>query len=92
MMNTQVLIHLPEELAARFRQAIPARSRSDFLRSLLEKNLPDTQELMYQAALQAQQFDDAHPEEQDTLALASMDGLDPHETFDLSKLQALCQK
>ena len=87
----QVLIHLPPELALRFRRSVPARSRSGYVRGLLEKNLPDTDDLMYQAALEAQAFDDAQPEaERLVFAAAEMDGLDPDEAFDLDKLSKLC--
>jgi hypothetical protein len=90
-MNTQVLIHLPTDLALRFRQAVPARNRSSFVRSLLEKYLPDTDEALYQAAKQVQAFDDANPEDNAFFAVAMMDGLDSNETFDMAKLNALCR-
>ncbi|MFN7667941.1 MAG: hypothetical protein ACK5OT_05365, partial [Burkholderiales bacterium] len=62
-MTTQVLIHLPPELARRFRDAIPARQRSDFVRKLLEQNLPNVDEQMYELAMKAEAFDGANPEE-----------------------------
>jgi hypothetical protein len=91
-MTTQVLIHLPTELANRFRQSVPARNRSSFVRALLEKYLPDTDDVMYQAAVQAQSFDDANPDDMQAFALAAPDGLDPAESFDIAKLNALCQR
>jgi hypothetical protein len=91
-MTTQVLIHLPTELALRFRQSVPARNRSSFVRKLLEQYLPDTDDALYQAAVQAQAFDDANPEENAPFAIAMADGLDPNETFDTAKLNALCQQ
>lgn len=91
-MTTQVLIHLPTELALRFRQAVPARNRSSFVRKLLEQYLPDTDDALYQSAVQAQAFDDANPEENAVFSVAMADGLDPSETFDNAKLNALCQR
>lgn len=91
-MTTQVLIRLPTEVARRFRNAIPARQRSEFVRKLLEENLPNVDEKMYELALQAEAFDRANPEEASELDATLMDGLDPNETFDNAKLLALCQK
>ena len=91
-MTTQVLIHLPTEIARRFRNAIPARQRSAFVSKLLEQNLPNADEHMYELALQAEAFDRANPEESNELESTLMDGLDPNETFDIAKLSALCQK
>lgn len=91
-MTTQVLIRLPTEVARRFRNAIPARQRSEFVRKLLEENLPNVDEHMYELALQAEAFDRSNPEEVSELDATLMDGLDPNETFDDAKLLALCQK
>ena len=91
-MTTQVLIRLPTEVARRFRNAIPARQRSEFVRKLLEENLPNVDEHMYEFALQAEAFDRANPQEVSELDATLMDGLDPNETFDNAKLLALCQK
>lgn len=91
-MTTQVLIRLPTEVARRFRNAIPARQRSEFVRKLLEENLPNVDEQMYELALQAEAFDRVNPEEVSEFDATLMDGLDPHETFDNAKLLALCQK
>ena len=91
-MTTQILIRLPTEVARRFRDAIPARQRSEFVRKLLEQNLPNMDEHMHELALQAQAFDSANPEETNELESTLMDGLDANETFDAAKLSALCQK
>ena len=91
-MTTQVLIRLPTEVARRFQNAIPARQRSEFVRKLLEENLPNVDEHMYELALQAEAFDRANPQEVSELDATLMDGLDPNETFDNAKLLALCQK
>jgi hypothetical protein len=91
-MSTQLLIHLPTEVARRFREAIPARQRSGFICKLLEENLPTTDQQMYELGLKADAFDRAHPEELTDLDATLMDGLDPNESFDAAKLAALCQK
>ena len=91
-MTSQVLIHLPTDIARRFRNAIPARQRSRFIHRLLEKNLPDEDEKMRKLALKAEAFDRTHPGELNDLEATMMDGLDPNESFDTAKLVALCQK
>jgi hypothetical protein len=40
MSTEQLLLRLPEDLAKRFRQTVPARERSAFVRRLLEQALP----------------------------------------------------
>ncbi len=39
-MARQVLLHLPDDLARRFRRSVPARQRSAFVQRLLEHALP----------------------------------------------------
>ncbi len=46
---------------------------------------------LYQAALQTEAFDQQHSEEIEDFICTYMDGLDPDESFDNYKLQALCQ-
>ena len=91
-MTTQVLIRLPTEVARRFREAVPARQRSGFICKLLEQNLPDVDDHMYELALKAEAFDRANPEESSELESTLLDGLDSNETFDADKLIVLCQK
>lgn len=62
----------------------------DWLRHYFGLQL-DTDDALYQAAMQAQAFDDANPEENAPFAIAMTDGLDLNETFDVAKLNALCQ-
>ena len=88
----QLLVHLPDELVERFRKSIPARQRSDFVRQILERALPKPEDELYRLALQAQAYDDKHLDEFNDFDNASFDGLDPNETFDMSNLEALCQK
>lgn len=91
-MTTQIFIRIPTKLARRFRDAVPARQRSAFVRNLLEKNLPNTDEYMYELALKAEVFDRTNAEESNELESTLMDGVDKSETFDTDKLFALCQK
>ena len=92
VMTMQIFIRIPTELARRFRNAVPARQRSAFVRNLLEQNLPKTDEYMYELALKAEAFDRANAEESNELESTLMDGVDKSETFDTAKLFALCQK
>ena len=48
----QMLLHLPEDLARRFRNAVPARQRSGFVQKLLEQALPEeSDDPLYRTAL-----------------------------------------
>jgi len=51
----QVLVHIPDALAARFKQSVPARQRSEFVAKLLEKALPVEEDPLYLAALDVEQ-------------------------------------
>jgi len=54
MPTEQLLLRLPEELARRFRRAVPNRERSLFVAQLLEQALPpegSDDDPLYQAAL-----------------------------------------
>ena len=58
MPTQQLLLRLPDDLAARFRRAVPARARSAFVQHLLEQALPahqDDQDPLYLAALAVEQ-------------------------------------
>ena len=88
----QLLIHLPDDLVARFRQSIPKRQRSHFMQELLERSLADSDDTLFRLAQQAQAYDDENPDEFGDFKDALLDGLDPDEAFDLAKLDALCQK
>lgn len=88
----QLLVHLPDDLVARFRKSIPSRQRSDFIRELLERSLPNHDDELYRLALQAQAHDDKNSDEFSDFSHTTLDGLDANETFDHAKLNALCQK
>ncbi len=47
----QILVHLPDELAGRFRAAVPPRKRSAFIAELLQTALPQDSDPLYQLAL-----------------------------------------
>lgn len=51
----QLLVHLPDALAKRFKQAVPARQRSAFVAGLLERALPEEDDPLYRIALEAEQ-------------------------------------
>lgn len=69
----QLLIHLPDELAQRFRQAVPSRQRSQFVQDLLEAALPGPDDdPIYQAAL-AVERDEAFNEEMAAFEEATVD-------------------
>ncbi len=91
-MISEIRIRLPTDVARRFRNAIPARQRSEFVRKLLEENLPNVEEQMYELAVKAEAFDRANPEEVSEFDATLMNGLDLNESFDKAKLLALCQK
>lgn len=60
MSTQQVLVRLPEELARRFRRQVPARSRSAFVRRLLEDALEPgagDEDPLYRAALEVERDD-----------------------------------
>jgi hypothetical protein len=55
MSNSQLLIHLPDELVRRFKRNVSVRQRSKFIQRLLEEALPPEDggddDPLYQAAL-----------------------------------------
>jgi hypothetical protein len=59
MSTTQLLIHLPDELARRFKRNVSVRQRSKYVQRLLEDALPPEDggddDPLYQAALAVEQ-------------------------------------
>ena len=51
----QMLFHIPNELAERFRQTVPPRQRSAFVARLMEQALPEEDDPLYQTALAVEQ-------------------------------------
>lgn len=51
----QILAHIPDDLAARFKAAVPARQRSAFIADLLRKALPEEEDALYQLAMAVEQ-------------------------------------
>jgi len=51
----QLLFHIPEALAERFKQTVPVRQRSDFVAKLLERALPVEEDPLYLTALHVEQ-------------------------------------
>jgi hypothetical protein len=50
----QLLLHIPDTLAERFKQAVPSRQRSAFVAGLLEQALPVEDDPLYLAALEVE--------------------------------------
>ena len=50
----QMLFHIPDPLAARFRQAVPPRQRSAFVTKLMEQALPEEDDPLYLLALEVE--------------------------------------
>lgn len=72
---TSLLLSLPEDLAQRFRNSVPARSRSRFVAELLEREINRRENALYKAAL-AVEADDALGDEMSEWDVTSSDGLD----------------
>ena len=73
----QLLVYLPDDLAKRFKQAVPARQRSQFVQRLIQDALPDeTDDPIYRAALAVEQ-DEAFNDEMAEIERATVgDGLE----------------
>lgn len=50
----QLLFHLPDDLATRFKASVPARQRSEFVARLLEAALPVEEDPLYRLALEVE--------------------------------------
>jgi len=50
----QVLLHLPDDLALRFKSAVPAKKRSAFVADLLAKALPEDEDPLYMIGLEVE--------------------------------------
>ncbi|ROH89559.1 hypothetical protein ED208_10545 [Stagnimonas aquatica] len=72
---TQLLMSLPDALAARLKSAVPARQRSKFIAELLERELDKQESALYQSALAVEQ-DSRLREEMADWDITSPDGLD----------------
>ena len=79
MTAQQLLVRLPEDLVRRLRRRVPARSRSAFIQSLLERALPaddDASDPLFLAALDVER-DAALTAEMAEWDATIADGLDP---------------
>lgn len=47
----QVLLHLPDDLANRFKASVPKKARSAFVADLLAKALPEQDDALFQLAM-----------------------------------------
>lgn len=75
----KLLISLPEDLACRFRAAVPTKQRSQVIISLLEKELQRKERLLYETA-KAVEKDDALNQDMAAWDTTISDGLD-HEAW-----------
>jgi len=78
MATEQLLLRLPEELARRFRRAVPNRERSRFVQRLLEQALPpwdSDEEPLYLAALDVERHAQLNAEMDEWEAATLEDGL-----------------
>ncbi len=64
MAATKLLISLPQDLALRFRSAIPHKQRSKVIQSLIEAEVKRREDLLYQAALAVEKDEALHEEMQ----------------------------
>jgi hypothetical protein len=85
MRTEQLLLRLPEDLVRRFRQAVPERQRSAFVRGLLERALgaenDDDSDPLYLAAVALEQDSRLTAEMTDWETVTVGDGLEedpPH--------------
>jgi hypothetical protein len=79
MPTEQLLLRLPEDLARRFRRAVPNRERSLFVRQLLERALPpedSDDDPLYRAALEVERDTKLNAEMAEWETATLEDGLD----------------
>ena len=50
----QVLVHLPDDLANRFKATVPKRLRSAFIANLLGKAIPEQEDALFKLALEVE--------------------------------------
>lgn len=50
----QILVHLPDDLAGKFKAFVPKRQRSSFIAELLTKAIPDQDEALFRLALEVE--------------------------------------
>ena len=50
----QVLVHLPDDLADRFKSTIPKRLRSAFIADLLDKAIPAHEDALFKLAMEVE--------------------------------------
>ena len=50
----QVLVHLPDDLADRFKSTVPKRQRSAFIADLLSKAIPEQEDALLKLAMEVE--------------------------------------
>ena len=71
----QLLFHIPDDLAARFKAHVPARQRSEFIARLLETALPVEDDPLYRIALEVEQDTTLNAEMREWREALAGDGL-----------------
>ena len=61
----QVLIHLPDDLANRFKATVPKRLRSAFIANLLSKAIPEQEDALFKLAMEVENDPDVSELESD---------------------------
>lgn len=61
----KILISIQDDLASRFRSAVPAKQRSQFIASLLEKAMSKKEDALYRCALAVENDRMLHEEMKD---------------------------
>jgi hypothetical protein len=73
----QILLHLSEDIARRFKQAVPARQRSRFVEQLIQEALPsEDDDPLYRIALEVQQDEALNAEMAEWERTGVSDGLE----------------
>lgn len=71
----KLLLSLPDDLAEKFRAAVPARTRSKLVAELIRKEVIRREQQLYNAALQVEQ-DQALNKEMEDWDITTNDGLE----------------
>ncbi len=50
----QILVHLPDDLANKFKSFVPKRQRSAFITELLTKAIPDQDDALFKLAMEVE--------------------------------------
>ncbi len=74
----QMLFHIPDGVAERFKQAIPPRQRSAFITRLMEDAFPEDEDQLYKIALEVEQDEALNAEMREWRSGLIADGIRGH--------------